>query len=409
LSRLNVHDFFLFTHTVNKSLEPPPADLALQIEQRFSEWLAQISWLKTARDLSVPERTRDAGGEFAAEVDTPGDHKIRIRIKAKSLIRPSDVDPLVSKIRRRTKQDSFESALRHAGVSDQGSPYLILAAPWLSPRTIQKIAMEQDVGWFDLAGNAHIDFPGAYIHVEGIPNPFESKERTITWTSRHAQRVLRELLHPEHLGRSWKQRDLASECFPNVSLGTVNKVAKRLVESAYAEETPQGLRLTDPEGLLRDWAKSYRPIHQTTRNYYTTLHGEALQNRLREVFLAHQLSPPDTMATIALASSSAAAWFAPLLRSSSLCCYATPGGERALVKELELQPADKGANVTLWVTPRSGAFRHRIHLPSGITTTSMVQTYLDLWSGGERSQEAAEHLLTQKLKPLWTQWQSTTP
>ena len=269
--------------------------------------------------------------------------------------------------------------------------------------------MEKGVGWFDLAGNAHIDFPGAYLHVEGIPNPFESKERTIAWTSRHAQRVLRDLLEPKHIGRSWKQRDLASECFPNVSLGTVNKVAKRLIESAYAEETSQGLRLADPEGLLRDWAKSYRPIHQTTRTYYTTLHGDALQDRLREVFLAHQFSPPDSTATLAMAGSSAAAWFAPHLRSSSLFCYATPGGERALVKELELQSADKGANVTLWVTPRSGAFRHRIHLPNGFTTTSMVQTYLDLWSGGERSREAAEHLLTQKLKPLWIEWQSTTP
>ncbi len=394
---------------MNKPAEPSPADIELQIGHQFFDWMEKISWLKTARDLSVTEQDRETGVDFAVEVDAPGDHKIRILIEAKHLIRPSDVDPLVSKIRNRTKQNSLSETLRHAGVSDQRSPYLILAAPWLSPRTTQRIAMEKGVGWFDLAGNAHIDFPGAYLHVEGIPNPFETKERTIAWTSRHAQRVLRELLEPTQAGRSWKQRDLASECFPNVSLGTVNKVAKRLVESAYAEETSQGLRLTDPEGLLRDWAKSYRPIHQTTRTYYTTLHGDALQDRLREVFLAHQLSPPDTMATLALAGSSAAAWFAPHLRSSSLYCYATPGGERALVKTLELQPADKGANVTLWVTPRSGAFRHRIHLPNGITSTSMVQTYLDLWAGGERSREAADHLLTQKLRPFWNQWQSTIP
>ena len=69
----------------------------------------------------------------------------------------------------------------------------------------------------------------------------------------------------------------------------------------------------------------------------------------------------------------------------------------------------QGANVTLWVTPRSDAFRYRIHLPGGMTTTSLVQTYLDLCTVGERGREAAEHLLTQKLQPLWNQWNSENP
>ena len=66
--------------------------------------------------------------------------------------------------------------------------------------------------------------------------------------------MLRVLLEPQHVGQSWKQRDLSMACFPNVSLGTVNKVVKRLITSAYAEETDQGIRLIDPAGLLCDWA-----------------------------------------------------------------------------------------------------------------------------------------------------------
>lgn len=89
--------------------------------------------------------------------------------------------------------------------------------------------------------------------------------------------------------------------------------------------------------------------------------------------------------------------------------YATPGGERAIIKEQELQPAEKGANVTLWITPSSDFYRYPIHLPNGITTTCLVQTYLDLQAGGERGREAAEHLLTQKLKPLWNEWKSGSP
>ena len=79
------------------------------------------------------------------------------------------------------------------------------------------------------------------------------------------------------------------------------------------------------------------------------------------------------------------------------------------MKGLELKSMEKGANVTLWITAQSDAFRHRIDLPNGMTTTSMVQTYLDLQTSGERGQEAAEHLLTQKLKPLWNEWKSANP
>lgn len=404
----------LFSEGVLSSTKVPatenPQDLELQLSHRFWDWMERISWLKPTEDLYATMVELDLGFDFAAEVATPGGERVLFLVEVKESIRPSDVAKLVSRLRQSTENPNFHKRMRMAGFLNTDSrPYPVLAARWLSPRTVQRIADEQGVGWFDLAGNAHLDFPGGYLHAEGIPNPFESKERTIAWTSDHAQRVLRVLLEPKHLGQSWKQRDLSMACFPKVSLGTVNKVAKRLIASAYAEETDQGLRLTDHEGLLRDWAANYRPIHKSTRTFYTTLHGDALQERLAKLCRDYRTSPPDTTATFALAGSSAAVWFAPLVRNPSLCLYATPGGERVLIKELELQPAEKGANVTLWVTPRSDFYRDRQDLPNGITTTSLVQTYLDLQAGGERGREAAEHLLTQKLKPLWNEWKSANP
>ncbi len=372
--------------------------------------MERVSWLKPTEDLYATMVEPDLGFDFAAELDAPSGEKVLFVVLAKESIRPSDVATLVCRLRQRVETPEFRQRMGLAGFSNPDSrPYPVLAARWFSPRTVQRIAAEHGVGWFDLVGNAHFDFPGGYLHAEGIPNPFESKERTIAWTSDHAQRVLRVLLEPNHVGQSWKQRDLSKACFPNVSLGTVNKVAKRLMESAYAEETDQGLRLTDPEGLLRDWAAKYRPIHQATRTFYTTLHGDTLQVRLEKLCRDYRYSPPEPTATFALAGTSAATWFAPLVRTSSLCLYATPAGERALIKGLELQTVEKGANVTLWITPRSDFYRYPIDLPNGITTTSLVQTYLDLHAGGERGREAAEHLLTQKLKPLWNEWKSANP
>ncbi|MEI6178956.1 MAG: type IV toxin-antitoxin system AbiEi family antitoxin [Verrucomicrobiota bacterium] len=387
-----------------------PPDLELQLSHRFRDWIERVSWLKPSEDLYATTVDPDMGFDIAAQVDTPAGEQVIFLVLAKESVRPSDVGTLVSRIRQRLAAPDFHQRLSLAGpFKSDARLYPILAARWLSPRTVQRIAAEHGVGWFDLVGNVHFDFPGGYLHAEGIPNPFASKERTIAWTSDHAQRVLRVLLEPKHLGQSWKQRDLSMACFPKVSLGTVNKVVRRLLASAYAEETDQGLRLTDPEGLLRDWAANYRPIHQATRTFYTTLHGDALQERLVKLFSDYRISPLDPTATFALAGSSAAVWFAPLVRAPSLCLHATPGGERVLIKELELQPAEKGANVTLWITPRSDFYRDRQELPNGITTTSLVQTYLDLQAGGERGREAAEHLLTQKLKLLWNEWKSVNP
>jgi len=387
-----------------------PQDLELQLSHRFWDWMERISWLKPTEDLYATMVDPDFGIDIAAEVVTPGGERVLFLVLVKENIRPSDVATLVSRLRQQMETPDFRQRMGLAGFSDPDSlPYPVLAARWLSPRTTQRITEESGVGWFDLVGNAHFDFPGGYLHSEGIPNPFESKERTIAWTSDHAQRVLRVLLEPKHVGQTWKQRELSAACFPNVSLGTVNKVAKRLIASAYAEETDQGLRLTDPEGLLRDWAANYRPVHQATRTFYTTLHGDPLQERLEKLCRDYRYGPPEPTATFALAGTSAAAWFAPLARTSSLCLYATPGGERALIKGLELQPAEKGANVTLWITPRPDFFRYPIDLPNSIITTSLVQTYLDLHAGGERGREAADHLLTQKLKPLWNEWKSPNP
>ncbi len=382
-------------------------DLMQELGHHFYELMERIPWLKPTEDLYVTELEAGTGIDIAAQLDVPGGGQVLLLVDVRESIRPSEVKSLVSRLREKAQDGKLHESLGRFGFSSQNiHTHLVLASRWLSPRTAQRIAMEEGVGWFDLVGNVHIEFPGVYLHAEGIANPFESKERTISWSSLHAQGVLRELLDPPNTGRCWRQRELAAECLPKVSLGTVNLVAKRLVDSAYAEETGRGLRLTDPVGLLRDWGDNYRPIYQATRSYYTTLHGEALQKRLQDLFSTNRSAPPDKTSDIALAGPAAAAWFAPFLRSSSLCCYANPGGERVLRDALELKPAESGANVVLWITSRSSAFRHRIDLPNGTTTTSLVQTYLDLRTIGERGSEAADHLLTQKLQPLWNEWRT---
>ena len=72
-----------------------------------------------------------------------------------------------------------------------------------------------------------------------------------------------------------------------------------------------------------------------------------------------------------------------------------------LRKRLKLEPADKGGNVSITRVSDQGVFLDRIEPAPSIWTTGLVQTYLDLYASGERGAEAAEHLLREKMMPLW--------
>ncbi len=57
----------------------------------------------------------------------------------------------------------------------------------------------------------------------------------------------------------------------------------------------------------------------------------------------------------------------------------------------------------LWVTSKADVFQDLVDLPNGTPATGLVQTYLDLHLRGDRGQEAAEFLMSQKLAPKWNE------
>jgi len=185
--------------------------------------------------------------------------------------------------------------------------------------------------------------------------------------------------------RIWRVAELAEAA--GVSLGHVSNVKAALINREWARVTSEGLSLADPDALLDAWSTAHEPPQGRRQWYYTTRHGHALMESIRNALSMRN----DTVRAV-LASFSAAQWLAPYARTGVQYFYADDGGLKLLKRELNLCSASKGENVLITIPKDSGVFQNPVEPVSGMICTSPVQTYLDLACSGERGREAADHL-----------------
>ncbi|KAA3448232.1 hypothetical protein C7I87_22930 [Mesorhizobium sp. SARCC-RB16n] len=264
----------------------------------------------------------------------------------------------------------------------------IFIAPYLSQEA-QALCREFDVGYLDLVGNARIAFDTVFIErqVDAKPPAIQRNLKSI-FKPKSAQ-VLRVLLRDPD--RAWRVADLAQAS--DVSLGHVSNVRGELVDREWAEVTDDGLRLSQPGGLLDAWRDAYEPPVGERMGFYTTLHGQSFEVSARRALSAGRATP-----NAVFASFSAAHWLAPYGRVSTQYFYADSAGLAALSDALKLSPSTSGANVIITVLKDHGLFNDVTQPAPGVVCTSPVQTYLDLGVAGERGAEAAQHL-RQELLP----------
>jgi hypothetical protein len=125
-----------------------------------------------------------------------------------------------------------------------------LIVPSLS-EAVRGILDDEGIAWLDFGGNAHLEFEGNFIHIEGRPVPAEYKERSPQKSlfTPKATRLLRVLLQGPI--RSWKVEELAETA--GVSLGLVSKLRKLLLDQELAVDGKDGIRVGRPQEILRDW------------------------------------------------------------------------------------------------------------------------------------------------------------
>ncbi len=194
--------------------------------------------------------------------------------------------------------------------------------------------------------------------------------------------------------RAWRVQELAEAA--GVSLGQISNVRTALRDREWAHVTSDGMNLAEPGALLDAWRDAYVPPAGKREGFYSVLHGGAFEEAVRG--LSRQSAPTGL---VALASFSAAQWFAPYGRTGMQYFYVDEAGLERLRSTLKLSSAAKGENVSVTVLQDAGLFQDVVEPAPGIICTSPVQTYLDLAVAGERGREAAEHLRREKLS--WPQ------
>lgn len=264
----------------------------------------------------------------------------------------------------------------------------VIIAPFLS-RESQALCREEKVGFLDFEGNCRLLFDGVFIERQ-VPNRPSIERRGLKsiFKPKSAQ-VLRMMLRdPSH---PWRVLDLAKAA--NVSVGQVSNVRTALRDREWADVADGGLLLRRPDALLDAWRDAYESPAGNRQSFYTTLHGKAFDQAVREV-----LGVSRSTGRAILASFSAAQWLAPYARTGSQFLYADRQGLARLSDALKLSSVAKGENVTVTVLKDEGPLLDMTEAAPGMFCTSSAQTYLDLFASGERGREAAAHLRSERLR-----------
>ena len=279
--------------------------------------------------------------------------------------------------------ESCVARMRRSGEANAGRRLIpMLVSPYLSPES-RAICLDHDTAYLDLVGNARLAFDTVYIDRAVAETPVSETRALRSIFTPKAAAILRVLLREP--GRAWRVADLATQA--RASYGHVSNVRKALLAREWIELGDDGVVLVQPDVLLQTWRESYRRPAGESITGYTHLHGSQLDERLRGTLNPHPERP-----RVLYALHSAAQWLAPFGRSATHTLYADEPGADALKETLKLTHAATGANVVLLVPTDESLFHDASEPAPDVFCTSPIVTYLDLWTGSDRDQEAAEHL-----------------
>jgi len=365
------------------------AGLALEqaLASKLRELLGGIRWLRDWRIEHVGSRP-NARFDLVAKLPLPG-RGVTLYVECKGEMRPSTFHNLIG------------AEIPSSGRELAAVP--VLAMPFVSSR-LADLCIQHGWSWYDLAGNCHLDVPGA-IHIEqrGFEPVHRMPRPRANLGTPEAGRVVRALLAPENAGSRWTQREMQAHFgpqskIPEPSLGLVNKVVQHLRDEAFIEVFEGGgFGLRDPLELLFAWRDAYRFDRHERRGYFTLLQGKRLREALYNLDLyAGGLA--------AYAAFSAAEFQAPHVRQPKTWIYVRRDFLARFEALTEAKPVDTGENLVVLLPDDDGVF----YLGEGgsmgdrqMGCTNPVQTYVDLFHCGGRGEEAADALLEQRLKPGW--------
>lgn len=283
----------------------------------------------------------------------------------------------------RQLREAIDRLLRFRHRSNRAD-YLVVAAPFITNEGA-KLCQEENVGYYDLAGNCRLIFGNCYIERSGQPNPFRKDHvGASNLYGPKSERVLRVLFD----GKDWKVVPLAERA--KVSTGTVSIVRNLLLEREWAKEGPGGLKLTQPKKLLTDWAAVWKRRRERWETFFTLKPLAGIEEEMAKFADQHHVR-------FALTGAAGAWRVAPMTRYNRTQVY-WDGDPDALAAGVGLKRVDTGANVHVFAPRDEGVFFDK-QVVLGVPMVSPLQLYLDLQRDPARGEEAAEHIWNVRLFP----------
>lgn len=324
-----------------------------------------------------------------------GSGTLHAEIAAVVHLRGGDTHTLVVDFKRvgqprfaRLAANWFQRRIPSARVEGLPDPTPVFAAPYISDRGAA-VAAEEGMGYFDLAGNARLAFGPVYVERSGHPNPYDDDRALASLFAPKTSRVARALL--AHPARVWRLQELADEV--DVSLGLVAKAKASLLDAEYARDSPGGLALADPDGLLDAWLIADRRRPKPC-GYYSLDSISETERRIADTARA-------SGARAALTSFSGAERVAPHVRYTHASALVEAGALEEVADRAGLRPVETGANVRLHEPYDDGAFYGAQDI-DGVSVAHPVQLVLDLAREKGRGEEAADFLRRHALAPTWS-------
>jgi len=308
------------------------------------------------RDKATPRGLIDV----ILKIRRPGAPAGLVLIEAKARLEPKDVDYLAAALRPTPDQP------------------VLVAAPFISPRTQERLKAK-GFGYADLTGNVRLSLsePGLFIETTGASeNPEPKLRERKSLKGPKAGRLIRAL---SDFRPPIGLRDLAKRA--GVDPGYASRVVDFLNREALIARTTRGPVISvEWPALLRRWSQEYSPFRRQRAAMYLAPRGiSAVVEKLKS-----------TSMRFAVSGSWAAAQVAPVAPPRLLLVYVDKPA--AVAAELDLRPADAGANVAI-ATPFDPVVYERTSKKSGITIAALSQVAADLLTSPGRGPNEAEALM----------------
>ncbi len=267
--------------------------------------------------------------------------------------------------------------------------YVVIMAPFISSESAKQCE-KFGVGYMDMSGNCSLLVHSIYVSDQGHPNKFIRKRTAksiFNPSSKVSSVILREIMRD--VKYQWKLSLLADSL--KCSIGQVFKVKDYLCEQLWAQMTPDGLQILDPQAIMKFWSAAYELKSDSFEivNCHTLLPISQFEDRIRQI-------REDSKIECHLTGFAGGVRYAPVIRYTKVHLLIPRRDLAIFLEAAQCKRVDSGANVEIHVLD-SEELLHDERSIRGQQIASPVQVFLDCMRLKGRGEEMAEAIFAKEI------------